>query len=239
MSNQDGTGNLPLSSHFLNGRSIRWLAAGVGALVLLNLINHAVGAPFWTITRNIDLGSDTNAAAWYSSMLLFVGAILAMDCREVARARRLPDHRELLLLAGLLALMSCDELARFHENLGALVAQRAGIADAGFARHAKWVWVLGPLVIAAFAFVALRVRRTLLRVPGTFRLFVYGILSIVVGGVFLESTINFLNHETLQMVWNLEIVAEEALEMAGSLFIAAALVRWRDSMATGSAPEPT
>ena len=51
---------------------------------------------------------------------------------------------------------------------------------------------------------------------------------IVVGGVILESTINFLNHEDLQWLWDLEVVVEETLEMLGSLTLAYALCVWRD-----------
>ncbi len=220
----------PPSAYFLNSGSLRGLALGVGALVVLNLVNQALGAPFWTITRNIDLGSDTNAAAWFSSMLLAVAAILALDCRAMARWRGLPDGSALLLLAGLLALMSCDEIARFHELLGAAVAGQVGLADADFAKHAKWVWVLGPVVILGFGAIVLYLRRTLLRVPGSLSRFILGFVAIVGGGVVLESTINFLNHGELQWLWNLEIVVEEALEMTGSILIAGALLRWRDAV---------
>jgi len=51
---------------------------------------------------------------------------------------------------------------------------------------------------------------------------------IILGGVILESTINFLNHEELQWLWNIEIIVEESLEMIGTLFIAYALIVWRD-----------
>jgi len=57
-----------------------------------------------------------------------------------------------------------------------------------------------------------------------------GLLCIIFGGVVLESTINWLNHEELQWVWEAEIVIEESFEMIGTVLIAYALVLWRDGL---------
>jgi hypothetical protein len=50
------------------------------------------------------------------------------------------------------------------------------------------------------------------------------------GGVFAESTINFLNQEELKWVWDIEVVLEESLEMMGTIFISYSLIRWRDGL---------
>lgn len=50
------------------------------------------------------------------------------------------------------------------------------------------------------------------------------------GGVVFESSINWLNHDELQWVWNAEIFVEESLEFAGSLLILYGFTRWNQIM---------
>ena len=64
--------------------------------------------------------------------------------------------------------------------------------------------------------------------PGTTFYLGLGFALIVLGGVVLESTINWLNHDDLQWVWDVEIVVEESLEMMGTISIIFSFLRWRD-----------
>ncbi len=57
-----------------------------------------------------------------------------------------------------------------------------------------------------------------------------GFSSIILGGVILEATINFLNHQNLQWIWDIEVIIEESLEMLGSLLIAYAGIMLLDSL---------
>ena len=87
-----------------------------------------------------------------------------------------------------------------------------------------------PFIVAVFASFMFLLKRVFSLVPGSMFYLALGFSLIILGGVVLESTINFLNHEELQWVWDIEIVIEESLEMTGTLFIAYALIVWRDGI---------
>lgn len=86
------------------------------------------------------------------------------------------------------------------------------------------------MVVVLFLACILAAKKVLSRVPGSLRFFVLGFALIVLGGVLLENTINWLNHETLQRLWNVETVVEESLEFFGTISICHALMIWRDGI---------
>jgi hypothetical protein len=210
-------------------RGLWLLASGVFALVVANLINLAFGKPYWGITRHIELGSDDNAAAWYSSILLACGGLVILQCYQRAVAAKLERPWIFLIGALLVFGMSCDEIAQLHETVFGDIATVLGITKLDFGQNAGWVWVGGPFIAVVFGFVAWALHQHLRRVPGTTLLFLAGLGTMFAGGVVIESSINFLNHDNLQWVWDLEIVVEESLEMLGSIIVAAAFVKWRDA----------
>jgi len=211
-------------------RELQYLAIGVIFLVAANIIDLVIGTPFWGITRFIYLGSDENISAWYSSILLAVAGLIAYECWLYASKNNIQGSLSLLFFTGLLFFMSADEVARIHEIIGGYTADFFGISSKPFAQRASWVWIGGPFVIAVFIGFMLLLKKVFSLVPGSMFYLVIGFSLIISGGVILESTINFLNHEELQWLWNIEIIAEESLEMAGTLFIAYALIAWRDGV---------
>jgi len=206
------------------------LLSGVIALAILNLLNLALGQPFWPITQQINLGSDTNFPAWYSSLLLAFAGLLAYECSTVAKKYNTQGHISLLLFAALLFAMSADEIARIHETLGEFLSKKSGVIDETESSNAPWVYIGGPIVIFVFGLVLFRLRKFLLLVPKSLTYLIIGFSCIVIGGVFLESTTIYLNHDDLQWLWDIEIVAEETLEMVGTIMIMFALVVWRDEI---------
>ncbi|HAJ92664.1 MAG TPA: hypothetical protein DCO71_08655 [Gammaproteobacteria bacterium] len=209
-------------------RELQYLFVGVIFLVVANIIDLVSGTPFWGITRFIYLGSDENVSAWYSSILLAVAGLIAYECWLYANKKNIQGSLSFLLFAGLLVFMSADEVARIHEIIGRYTADFFGISSRDFATRASWVWIGGPFVIAVFIGFMLLLRKMFSLVPGSMFYLLTGFSLIILGGVILESTINFLNHEELQWLWNIEIIVEESLEMIGTLFIAYALIVWRD-----------
>lgn len=222
----------------LTRKTLGWLSWGVALLAVANLINDLVGRPFWTVTRFIYLGDDQNVAAWYSSILLLGAAALAAKCFLISRAEKRIRPWSFALLAALLALMSCDEIARFHEIMGDFASRFYDPATQEISRHAAWVWIGGPIVIGAFGFFVFLLQAPLRVSPGAVQRIGAGFTLIVVGGVILEATINWMNHEELQWLWNAEVIAEETLEMAGTMLVAYGLAHWiktvRDSRRAGS-----
>ena len=224
------------SDLFINKHKLHWLLVGVLFLALANVVNQIVGKPYWGITRFIYLGYDNNLSAWYSSMLFVAGAFLAHECSVLARRNNVRGEG-FLLFAMLLIFMSADEVAQIHEIVGSYLAKFTGLSTMEFAQHSAWVWIGGPVIIALFVAVAILLKRELAMVPGSLKLLLIGLGMIVVGGIVLEATINFLNHETLQWLWDVEIVLEETLEMVGSIIIAYSMQVWRDGIRSWPVPK--
>lgn len=223
-------GAVHIENTLLNRQELKWLFLGVIVLVLANLVNQLAGKPFWGITRFIYLGYDNNLSAWYSSFLLGVAALLAYDCWRYARRNEIRGGVSFLLFAGLLLLMAADEIAQFHEIFGGYVADYFELSSKEFAKHTAWVWLGGPLIIAIFVGFIFLLEKIVALVPRCMFYLSLGLGTIIVGGIVLESTINFLNHNELQWLWDAEIIVEESLEMIGTLLVAYALMLWRDGI---------
>jgi hypothetical protein len=178
----------------------------------------------------IHLGYDDNFSAWYSSMLFVITGLISYSCFNVAKRENIRDGIWLLLFSVLLFALSADEISRFHEILGGYLSDRMGVSEQKYAQHSNWVWVGGPIVIGVFVAFAWRLKNLVLIVPKSMFLLVAGFVTIILGGVVLESTTNFLNHDELQWVWNIEVIFEETLEMVGTLLIAYALVLWKEGV---------
>jgi hypothetical protein len=217
-----------------NQVSLRFLLALIACVAVLNLINVMVDKPIWPLTRHIDMGSDTNMVAWFSSVLLALGGYTALQCVEKAKILSLKPWGFYLLSLFIFA-MSCDEIARLHETIYGDLAKLSGIAGLSFAKHAAWVWVGGPVIALTFVAIVLVVHKQLILVPGTLIRLAMGLGLMFLGGVVLETSINFLNQQELKLVWEIEIIVEESLEMIGSLVIVSALLRWRDTPLTAQA----
>jgi hypothetical protein len=214
----------------LNSKEIKFCSFGVILLTVLNALNLAFGQPFWPITQIIYLGSDTNFPAWYSSILLVFAGLLAYECSCIAKKYNTQGHYPFLLFALLLFTMSMDEIARMHEVVGEYLSNKSGAVESGSSSNAPWVYVGGPIVIIVFALFVYRLKGFLLLVPKSLTYLIAGFACIIIGGVLLESATNYLNHDNLSWLWDIEIVVEETLEMLGTIFIMMALVIWRDEI---------
>jgi len=215
----------------LNKRELKYLLAGILVLMAANLVDHLFGRPFWGITRFIYLGFDDNVPAWYSSILLAVAGLISYECSVLAKRLEIQGSLAFLLFAGLLFVMSADELAQLHEIVfGEYAAKYLGISAKAFAKQSPWVWVGGPLVAAIFACFGFFLKGALSAVRHSMLLLVIGFSLIILGGVVLESTINFIDHAERPGIYNLEIIVEESLEMIGTIAVAYALILWRDGV---------
>ena len=215
---------------------MKYLLTGVIILVLANIFDYLLGQPFWTITRFINLDYENNISAWYSSFLLTIASLIAFESYKIADKKDIPNYKAFLFFSALLLFMSCDETAQLHETLGNLVLKKTQISVESFSKNSNWVWFGGPIVILLFLFTGLYLKKPFLMVHGAFRYLLIGFIVIIFGGVFLESTTNWLNHENLQWVWNIEILVEETLEMIGELAISYSMILWKNKILSESFP---
>ena len=224
-------------SPIINHSFIRLLAIGVMGLFILNSLDLIFNYPYFGITRFIHLDSDQNFSAWYSSMLLFVAGLISLECSQTQPNQKSADKITLLLFSALLFTLSADEISQFHEILGGYAAKYAGIAGKDFAHRSAWVWIGGPLIASVFGFFGWRMTALLRQTPKALIFLMIGFACILLGGVVLESTINFMNHDNLKTLWRIEIIAEEILEMIGSIMIATAMMKLRDFQLAKLAPK--
>lgn len=207
-------------------RTLVFFLAAVVVLAFFHLLITAAGLgnDNW-IHKLFFLGWDNNIPAWYSSILLSVAALLAFQCSELARAFGPWDRWIFLMFCALLLLMSCDEIARIHEVLPVIITEGLGLKTHPIFDGHKWVVLGGPIVfiiLAGFFFILTRVLK---RHKPSLILLGLGFSCIILGGVLLEALTVLIPHGLLKM---LEILAEESLEMIGTLLVCASLICWRD-----------
>ena len=107
--------------------TIRLLAVGVLCLAVVNIFLNLARSERTLWFNYLFLGFDNNIPAWYSSFLLAISALLAFECRDTLGQTETRDRRIFLGLGLLLILMSCDEIAKFHEILPEVIANKIGL----------------------------------------------------------------------------------------------------------------
>ena len=176
--------------------------------------------------RHLALDSEHALPAYYSSLLLFVAALLLFVIGTLVRQSGKADHRRWLLLALIFMAMSVDEAVSFHEVLIEPLRNKLGL---GGIFYFSWVIPGAAAVLALglwflpFLFRLPRTTAMLMMLSGG--LFVGGALGLeLLGGVYAEA-------QGMQSATYLAVaIAEETLEIAGiTLFIAALLTHIRSA----------
>ncbi len=200
---------------------IRWLLRIAGILIVCHLLNLALGYPSWQLERLFNLGYEANIPTWFASIEWFIAAVIAYQCYQSTEEEK--DKRAWALIAlGLLA-FSIDETAQIHENIFRIieVVYPKSIQHEIFTyfKHSDWPIVASPFLIITVIWLGFTLRRLLKGSRRAGILLGLGLFMILFGGWGLEASINFLNHDLLQWVLEIENVFEESLEMFGAIFI--------------------
>ncbi|MDF2370887.1 MAG: hypothetical protein P1V21_08850 [Rhizobiaceae bacterium] len=211
--------------HPLNKTSLLWLFAGVCLLTAVNIPLIFVQDRSGLIYVYFSMDFDRNIPAWFSSMLLALAGLVAFECSLVAGRFGQWSKSVFLLLSLLLVFMSCDEIARFHETLPEILSDYLGLDNVSRFEAHPWILLGGPFVIILLITMFLLLNNTLKRFPKSRSLMLWGFIILVTGGIVLESIMEFLPRGIL---WQIEMLLEETLEMVGTLLISASLILWRD-----------
>ena len=214
-------------------RQIHFVAAAIVFFIVYNIFDELLRIPHPDFIHILHLGHEAALPTWLSSIVLLFGAQAAYLSYKIGRQKDIAGARAFLIAAILLAAMSCDEVAQIHERIGDWIPV-LHLFPADWKRNARWVWVGGPIILVLFAFAINALRKPLSLAPGSNLLLAGGFGAIFLGGVVIESTINWLNHEELQWIWDAETIVEEGLELVGGLLILYGLTAWNRAMA-----EPT
>ncbi|MGE0079774.1 MAG: hypothetical protein AB7U81_00585 [Thiohalomonadaceae bacterium] len=208
-------------------RDTRRLVEGLllleAVLVLLYLVERALGSPFWFFQRLLDLNGELSVAAWFSSMQLFaVGLVLLLKAWRPGGLA--PVGRWLLYVAGFaFVFLSADEALAIHESI------TNGLARFEWSPHFKnghgrWIPVYLAAVVA-FAIVSLpRLLFVWRNFRAPFLLCLGGFVVFVAGAVGAEVIGYDMIGAASPLALTVEVACEEWMEMAGiTLVLAGAL----------------
>ncbi len=216
-------------------KELHIFAFAIVFFIVFNIADDLIDVPKPDFIHIFHLSHEDAIPTWLSSVILMFGALAAYRGFRIGQQKDIPGARAFLIAAILLAAMACDEVAQIHERIGDWIPL-LHLFPADWKRNARWVWIGGPIILILFAFAINALRKPLALAPGSNLLLAGGFGAIFLGGVVVESTINWLNHEELQWVWDAETILEEGLELTGGLLILYGLTTWNRAM---GAPTPS
>lgn len=193
------------------------LIANLAAVFFEHVLNHDYVHGFVPM---FDFNAEANVPAFYSSVALFISAIL-LGVISVGERRRHRPWRHWAGLASIFLFLTVDEFSSLHEQLNTPV--RETLDTSGYL-HFAWVVpysILGLVLLFTYARFLLRLPR---HVAGLFMLsgsiFVTGAIGLEMVGSSIAAA-----ESTHTGAYALTTTAEELLEMVGvALFIYALLV---------------
>lgn len=184
-------------------------------LAFLYLIDRGLGRPVRMWTNFIDLDRESNLPTWYSSMQLFLVAVLLAIFASRRFSRREVASWFLPALPLIFALLSLDEIAQLHEKLGSRSDRLflpAGRQASPFPRTGVWMFLIGVPFFLAMLAVFSYLRRYVGGHRRIIRKFLIALCVFVGSAVGLETLGNFLP-EAARV---LQVCCEELGEMVGA-----------------------
>jgi hypothetical protein len=185
-------------------------------LGLLYLFNQWAGEPFWKLTQLVRLDGEKNLPTWYSSIQLFLVAVLLgiFALRNFSAVQ----GRSWLLTALPVAFLalSLDEIAQIHEWLGLksdVLLASGSREDTSFQQTGIWMFVIGIPFAAGMLWLIYSIRRYFAGTVGVLAKFVVGLLIFLGGAIGLELLSNFSAKDSVGNA--AQIFLEEVCEMVG------------------------
>lgn len=188
-----------------------------GGLGLLYVVVRLLDVPSVLIQQWTDLDSEISIATWYSSLQLFIPALLLTPVIVGAFKRRDGHPWALVVLALMFVVLSADESVQFHEWVGYKSDELLPGGDRSttiFALTGIWMLLLGIPFIIVLSLLLRRLRSEFRRVPGVMTKFVTGAAIWLGGAVGLEALSNFINPANVALGIT-EVFFEETAEMLG------------------------
>ncbi|MFT3966893.1 MAG: hypothetical protein QM690_13530 [Sphingobium sp.] len=212
MSYATGRAVAPAAISLDGGRRIGWEEAFrlIGAVNIALLLTLLVGRTLYdhlgfrlaSLFGVVNLGAETNLAAWWSGTLLLTASFCFGLC---AVRRSLGLRAPWIILSALWALLSFDEVGSLHERLTSFTDGPKALA----------LWSMAALIILGGGYAGLR----LLLHPGGRRCALY-----LLTGALLDASVvlqEFVEHRVEWPAWStgLRAMVEEGTELLASLFV--------------------
>lgn len=209
-------------------RPVLWLGIGIAVLVsghLFGLWAHEVYG--WDRTggvlRHLDLNDESNVAAWFESLMLFVCAVVAGLVAGASRLQQGPQTRRWVIVAFLLLLMAVDEASQLHDITTGPMRRQIGVdMEAGGALFFAWIIPAGLLALSA----ALYLLPLLFSLPRLVQLRLVAAGLVYFGGaVGIEAVSGYVVTQGRDSTpYHLVTTVEETFELLGGLLLFSTLL---------------
>jgi len=202
----------------------RGIVAVAVVMVVLQTLLHLVDAAVFDLRIDrLDADRDASVWSWAGSAAELTSALGAALLLVAAPAR----YRAIAFLALVFVFLSMDDTVQVHERLSH-VLDRFGTP---IPRRMVWPIIYAPLMLAAYVLLwrlsgaMVDLCRRAVR-AGLVMLGLSIVLEFAVSTLLIRAGYHRTNEDTRtgSMVYELEVVVEEALELAGWLLIGAALL---------------
>lgn len=196
--------------------AVRLLLLADITMAALYILDTALGHPYWSLTRLVDLDQEANIPTWYSSSQILILALLLGVFVFAKIDRRAVKSWTLVALPALCLALSLDETAQIHEWFGNASDRlfATGSREGSLVpRTGLWMFLLGPPFLMASA-VLWRALLPLLRGrKHVVRLYLAGFFVYAASALGTEVVSNAVTLGGLPS--SLQVLCEELGEMLG------------------------
>jgi len=195
------------------------------ALILIELIfcfiyfaDFLLGEPIWRIHDWFNLDEEATIPAWFSIIQLFMIGLTAILTAQNERYVPPPSKKGLTLLGLGFIYLSLDEGAVIHEKItyefhnNPLVPYFDGV-------HGIWIVVYGSIGIIVLAILARDIWAMIKNFGRESIIFMIGMVIFLAGTAGAETITFFHIDKANPLVYAVEVVLEELLEMSGASII--------------------
>jgi hypothetical protein len=209
-----------MTIEFNHHHPVRFLLWAVALLVAIHIAVGVVIAygieSFWgfsttTLSNIFNLGVESNVPTWFSSMILFLAALLLGICSVACRTKHPREVNYWRSLAILFVYISIDEAARLHETMSDWIARQYHLAGVFY-----YPWVLpfsGLVLICVLLYTRFLFRLS----PSVRTILIASAVVYVTGALGLELFEGIYRHD--RWVYAILVTIEETLEMVGVVLL--------------------
>jgi hypothetical protein len=212
-----GLNKLPL---VLQITFILLIAANLARIVITHITGHdSMGG----ILPLVDVNRENSLPTWFSTINLFMSAILLFSIYGWKKQQKSPDRVYWLYLAIVFLLLSADESASIHEIMG-IMMDKTSIS-------VNWIyysWLIPGIFIALALFVFLI--KFYLRLPRRYQILFGLSAALLFGGVFVMEFIDGFaatDSGPNTVIFELLVTVEESLEMVGVILFIYSLIDYK------------
>jgi hypothetical protein len=193
-------------------------------LVIIPVLDYAIGRPFRRLSILFILGNEGTVPTWHSSMQWFCASVMFGLFAAYALRTGLRGALSIAALALACVVFSIDEVAQIHERLGSvandLLLDRPRRAR-GLWATGLWPFVVGIPAIAVLAVIVRGARHVFLtRASRALVLLISGFVVMLTGAVVIELGANLLDETgPRDSSFLTQVVIEEFMEMLGGTLV--------------------